>query len=105
MTLLDSLTDYERSTNTGKPEYLVYTKSNCPQCHGTIRDLSRHGDGFEVRDLESPEWQPQLEQFRESGLLAAPVVVHLPTRRTWTGFRPDLIREARSGTLEHAAAS
>lgn len=69
----------------------VWTKSACPQCTMTKRQLKRHGLEYEEADLEtSPE---QLQKFKDAGFLQAPIVVLGNEGRTWAGFRPDLIDE------------
>lgn len=66
----------------------VHSKTNCPQCTATIRLLEREGIEHEVIDIT--ERDDLLTQFKEEGLLAAPVVVTDSDR--WAGFDPDRIK-------------
>lgn len=69
----------------------VWTKSNCSQCTMTKRHMTRMGLEYVEADLEtSPE---QLQEFKDAGLLQAPIVVLGQDGRRWAGFRPDLIDE------------
>jgi len=69
----------------------VWTKSDCSQCDMTKKALTRRGVEFVEADLEAnPE---QLEAFKAAGFLQAPIVVLGDNGRTWSGFRPDLIRD------------
>lgn len=66
----------------------VHSKTNCPQCTATIRLLEREGIEHEVVDIT--DRADLLTQFKDEGLLAAPVVVTATDK--WAGFRPDLIK-------------
>lgn len=67
----------------------VFTKPRCPQCDATKRQFTKLGIPFETIDVsESPE---TLEQLQRAGFKQAPVVI--APDHSWTGYRPDLIRE------------
>lgn len=67
----------------------VYSKENCVQCNATYRALDKESIDYDVTMLEdNPD---VLEQFKTEGYLQAPVVV--ANGETWSGFRPDKIRE------------
>ncbi|MBT1172176.1 glutaredoxin family protein [Bifidobacterium sp. MA2] len=67
----------------------VFTKPRCPQCDATKRQLAKLGIPFETVDLsENPS---TLEQLQAAGFRQAPVVI--TPDNSWTGYRPDLIRE------------
>lgn len=75
----------------------VYSLPNCVQCDRTKKLMDREGIVYEPVELvEHPELAAQ---FKEEGLLQAPIVVVGNDGRRWTGFRPDLIEE-----LKHVAA-
>jgi glutaredoxin-like protein NrdH len=68
----------------------VYSLPSCVQCNQTKRLMDREGIDYLAVQLEE---RPDLAaQFKEEGLLQAPIVV-LEDGRRWTGFRPDLIKE------------
>lgn len=71
----------------------VYSKKPCPQCDMTKNLMRREGIEFEEIDL--PSHPDKLEQFKEEGLLQAPIVVLGNDGRRWSGFRPDLIMELK----------
>ena len=55
----------------------------------TKRHMTRMGLEYVEADLETnPE---QLQEFKDAGLLQAPIVVLGQEGRSWAGFRPDLI--------------
>lgn len=67
----------------------VYSKENCVQCNATYRALDKESIDYDVTMLEdNPDI---LEQFKTEGYLQAPVVV--ANGETWSGFRPDKIKE------------
>ena len=67
----------------------VFTKPHCPQCDATKRQLTKLGVPFETVDLtQNPS---TLEQLQAAGFQQAPVVI--TPDNSWTGYRPDLIRE------------
>ena len=75
----------------------VFTKPHCPQCDATKRQLTKLGVPFETVDLtQNPS---TLEQLQAAGFQQAPVV-------SWTGSRPDLIREvAQQVAADNRAAA
>lgn len=73
----------------GQPEITVYSKENCVQCNATYRALGKRALEYTVVMLED---NPELvEQFREEGLMQAPIVD--TGSEKWSGFRPDKIKE------------
>lgn len=67
----------------------VYSKENCVQCTATYRKLDASGIEYDIKMLdEEPE---KLQEFKNDGLLQAPVVEAFGDR--WSGFRPDKIGE------------
>ena len=65
----------------------VWTKSACPQCDMTKKQLTKNGIVFDEMSLEQhPE---MLEQFKALGLLSAPIVV--TDIKKWSGFRLEKI--------------
>lgn len=67
----------------------VYSKENCVQCNATYQALDKESIDYDVTMLEdNPD---VLEQFKTEGYLQAPVVV--ANGETWSGFRPDKIKE------------
>jgi glutaredoxin-like protein NrdH len=67
----------------------VYSTPNCSQCRMTYSALDRAGLEYQVIDLsKDPD---MLAQLRVEGYTQAPVVK--VNGRTWTGFRPDFIKE------------
>ncbi|KFI50746.1 glutaredoxin family protein [Bifidobacterium biavatii] len=78
----------------------VFTKPRCPQCDATKRQLTKLGVPFETVDLsENPS---TLEQLQEAGFKQAPVVI--TPDNSWTGYRPDLIRELAKAIAAESAA-
>lgn len=71
----------------------VYSKPACGQCDATKRWLDKRGIKYVPLGLgDHPE---KVEEFREQGLLAAPIVV-IQTRDktvTWSGFRATQLAE------------
>ena len=65
----------------------VYTKSNCVQWEQTKKRFAHHGIEFTEVNLE--ENLDKLEEFKEMGLLAAPII-ETDVKR-WSGFRLDKI--------------
>ena len=77
----------------------VFTKPHCPQCDATKRQLTKQGLDFETVDIEQhPEI---LEQLRAAGFMQAPVVI--APDASWTGYRPDLIRELAKAAARQGA--
>jgi len=68
----------------------LFSKPNCPQCMMTHKELKRNNIPFEYVDLtQDPE---ALEYVTSLGHSSAPVVV-TDEGDSWSGFRPDRIRE------------
>ena len=63
----------------------IYSKASCVQCTATYRALDGKGIAYTVVDLEQ-EPVETVEQFKEQGLLQAPIVV--TDTDEWAGFRP-----------------
>lgn len=69
----------------------VYTLPVCVQCNQTKKLMDREGIAYDAVNLQDV---PELAaEFKEAGLLQAPIVVVGNDGRRWTGFRPDLIKE------------
>lgn len=69
---------------------VVYSLPNCVQCTATQRYLSKLHAPHKTVDLSKDE---EARRFVASlGHRAAPVVVH--GEKHWSGFRPDLLKEA-----------
>lgn len=75
----------------------VYSKPSCVQCTATYRALEKSGLAYEVIDLAQDE--AALREVTAMGHLQAPVVVDGDAH--WSGFRPDLIKQAAARA--HAA--
>lgn len=67
----------------------VYATSRCPQCHATRRQLDRMGIEYETVNVDADA--DALSRLRDLGYRQAPVVV--AGDRTWTGYRPDLLKQ------------
>lgn len=79
----------------------VFTKPRCPQCEATKRRLTRQQIAFETVDLtENPS---TLEQLTEAGFRQAPVVI--TPNASWSGYRPDLIKQLADETSEQPASA
>jgi len=92
-----------RTTSGGAPWPVpVFPKPHCPQCDATKRQLTKLGVPFETVDLaQNPS---TLEQLQAAGFQQAPVVITPDT--SWTGYRPDLIREvAQQVAADNRAAA
>lgn len=71
------------------PELTVYTIPSCPGCKMTRRQLDKAGVAYEAVDLSG---RPDLvEQFRDDGLLQAPIIETSDGQRT-AGFDPARIK-------------
>lgn len=81
----------------------VYSTPGCVQCNQTKKQFDKLGVPYDAIDLSQ---HPELtEQFKEDGLLQAPIVVvgeGLDARR-WSGFRLDKIK--RTADEVHARAN
>lgn len=67
----------------------VYTKSDCTQCRMTKNLLQRCGLDYKEVDFEEDE--DAREFLKTLGFKAAPVVVIKDD--SWSGFRPDKIKQ------------
>lgn len=73
----------------------VYTLPVCVQCNQTKKLMDREGIEYDAVNLQDV---PELAaEFKDAGLLQAPIVVVGNDGRRWTGFRPDLIKELGNG--------
>ena len=82
------LEDAASRTRADEPELTVYTTPDCPGCQMTRRQLDKAGVAYEAVDLSG---RPDLvEQFREEGLLQAPII-EMDGQRT-AGFDPARIK-------------
>ena len=80
----------------------VFTKPHCPQCDATKRQLTKLGVPFET--AHTLDRDPRLEQLQAAGFQQAPVVI--TPDNSWTGYRPDLIREvAQQVAADNRAAA
>ena len=71
---------------------IVYSKDNCVQCKMTKQELNRHGIEFKEVNLDHVDNADDIRaKLREQGFQATPVVE--TENETWTGFRPDKIKE------------
>ncbi len=68
----------------------VYTKLDCVQCDATKRTLNKHGIPFTEIDLSANA--DALDRLKAAGWMRAPIV-ETADGETWSGFRPDRIRE------------
>ncbi len=67
----------------------VYATTRCPQCHATQRQLDRMGVNYSVVNVDDDS--TALSRLRELGYQQVPVVV--TNECTWTGYRPDLLKQ------------
>ncbi|BDR54052.1 NrdH-redoxin [Bombiscardovia apis] len=67
----------------------VYTKTHCPQCDATKRQLTKLGVDFDVVDLTSNP--SKIEDFLAQGFKQTPIVV--TDEASWSGYRPDMIKQ------------
>ena len=66
---------------------VIYTRSNCVQCHATKRAMENRGVAFEMVNIDLvPD---AADTLRAQGFRQLPVVVTGET--SWSGFRPDMI--------------
>lgn len=79
----------------------VFTKPHCPQCMATTRQMKRQGLQFETVNLaENPE---TLKQLINAGYKQSPIVI--TPDGSWSGYRPDLIKELGDGSSMNASAA
>lgn len=66
---------------------IIYTRTDCVQCHATKRAMESRGVAFEMVNIDQvPE---AADTLRAQGFRQLPVVVAGET--SWSGFRPDMI--------------
>lgn len=70
----------------------LYTKPNCVQCDATKRRFAQLG--IPHTEIDVTEDAEALAHIKTLGYLQAPVV-ELPNGRSWSGFRPDLIKNLK----------
>ena len=69
----------------------VFTNPNNPQCEATEQELSKLGVRYVAVDLtQNPS---TFEQIKDAGFKQIPVVIS--PNSSWSGHRPDLIRQLR----------
>lgn len=74
----------------------VYTKSGfCPMCMATERTLVSAGIEFNEVHLEDVD-QTQIEEWKTTLGMSAPIVVTDTEAGSWSGFRPDKIDQLKS---------
>ena len=73
----------------------VFAKPHCPQCEATKRQLTKQGIEFNVVDLTADA--SALAKVQEAGFKQAPVV--FTDDASWSGFRPDLIKQLAQHTV------
>lgn len=66
----------------------VYSKENCVQCTATTRKLGQLGIAYDLFMLE--EEPEMLEEFKQEGLMQAPIVEANGER--WAGYKPDRLK-------------
>ena len=74
-------------------EVIVYTKSGCVQCRATTALMDRLGIDYELVDISNA---PRIVTFLQGeGHKSLPVVFvdRGEFTESWSGFRPDLIKQ------------
>lgn len=77
----------------------LYTKPACVQCDATKRAFNKHGIEYVTVDLT--EDAEALEKVKQLGFASAPVVT--AGEDSWSGFRPDLVKELAAEMVPAAA--
>lgn len=67
----------------------VWTTPSCVQCNMTKKKMDQHGIIYEVKDLTNPKNADKLAEFKEQGLVQAPIVT--TDNKIWSGFKPGKI--------------
>lgn len=67
----------------------VWTTPNCVQCMMTKKKLDSHAIIYTVEDLTDAKNAQALADFKDQGLIAAPIVT--TDIKTWSGFKPGKI--------------
>ena len=80
----------------------VYTKPDCVQCDATKRTLSKHDIPFIEIDLSDN--MEVLDRLKAAGWMRAPIV-ETADGETWSGFRPDRIRDLASPKASWASSA
>lgn len=70
---------------------VIYTRSDCVQCHATKRAMESRGFAFEMVNLDQDP--AAAESLRAQGFRSLPVV--FAGEESWSGFRPDRINRLR----------
>ena len=71
----------------------VFTNPSNPQCEATEQELAKLGVRYDTVDLtKNPS---TFEQIKNAGFKQIPVVIS--PNSSWSGHRPDLIRQLRHG--------
>ena len=71
-------------------EITIYSKNNCVQCTMTKRFLNEHGADFnEINLSDHPEL---IDELKQAGFAATPII-KTDTGVSFTGFRPDNLRQ------------
>lgn len=68
----------------------IWSKPRCVQCGAVYRALDKAGVEYQVKNL--PDFPEKLEEFKELGMMQAPVVESHYVD-TFSGFNPYLIAE------------
>ncbi|TDW64647.1 glutaredoxin-like protein NrdH [Curtobacterium sp. PhB25] len=76
----------------------VYTKSGfCGMCKATERALASAGIEYTEAHLEDVD-QAQIDEWKTTLGMNAPIVITDTETGSWSGFRPDKISELASST-------
>lgn len=68
----------------------VFSKNNCVQCKMTKRFLTEHNVNFVEHNIdEQPEY---IDRLKQEGFMATPVV-KLGNGQSFSGFRPDVLKQ------------
>jgi glutaredoxin-like protein NrdH len=72
----------------------VYTTPSCVQCMSTKRLMDKLGIDYTVEDLTVPKNAAKLAEFKEKGLVQAPIVT--TDTKIWSGFKYEKIHSLAS---------
>lgn len=74
---------------------VVWTLPACVNCNKTKSWLDNEGIEYETRNLMSPEYVAQLQEFKDMGFMQAPIVeVSDGEEHTiWNGFNREKLEE------------
>lgn len=70
----------------------VYSTPNCVQCMMTKKQFNKLG--IEYTEVDLSEHPDKVAEFKEQGLLAAPIVT--TDIKVWSGFKPGKIQSLAS---------